>query len=176
VEETDALTVATVGLAIATVGLVVVSLLVWWEARRLRVEAVMVATAVPWEVAGGLYLAILLDNAGPAVARDVEVRWTLNRNVDAASGTLREPLFVPGFRRTILPIRGGTTMDQLAAEGASVHVELEWRDWRRGKQTQVLDTTIEAVRAAVAESGALPRMSMIEVLDQIRDQLKEIAK
>ena len=126
------LTLATIGLVVATVGLVAVTLLMWWEARRQRVEAVVIATVVPWDAAGGLYIAIQIENAGPAIAREIEIVWRLERKVDAVEGALREPLFGVGFRRTIVPIRTGTTMDQLAAEGASVYVELAWRDWRRG--------------------------------------------
>lgn len=170
------LTLATIGLVVATVGLVAVTLLMWWEARRQRVEAVVIATVVPWDAAGGLYIAIQIENAGPAIAREIEIVWRLERKVDAVEGALREPLFGVGFRRTIVPIRTGTTMDQLAAEGASVYVELAWRDWRRGVHRQRIDTSIEAVRAAYADSGAIPRTSMIEALDQVRDALKAIGR
>ena len=67
-------------------------------------------------------------------------------------------------------------MQQLAAEDASIHVELSWRDGRRGIQRQVIQTTVEEVRAAYSGSGALPRPTMIETLAQIRDQLREMPK
>lgn len=172
----DGVTFATATLTVATLGLVVATLLLWQEARRLRVDANVTASVVPWEVAGGLYIAIVVDNAGPAVARDVQVEWRLDRKVDEKSGRLREPAFAVGFRRTILPIRSGARMDDLAAEGASVHAELAWRDGRRRVQHASIQANCEDVRSAYADSGALPRPSLLETLDRIPEQLTELVK
>lgn len=70
----DALTVATFGLVLATALLALVTAGLYWESRRIRVEANLVAYAAPWELAYGLYPAILIENAGPAVARDVTIK------------------------------------------------------------------------------------------------------
>lgn len=167
----------TIALVLVTLLLAIATLLLWWEARRQRIEASMVVSVAPWEVADGQYPAIHVDNAGPAIAREVSVEWRLNRNVDATDGVLREPAFGVGFRRTILPDRDGKhTIEQLAAEGASVHVEMSWKDGRSGRQHQTIDQTLRAVHEAYNKSGAMPRPSQIETLYQIRDHLKTIAK
>jgi hypothetical protein len=174
--ETDLVRV-TIALVFATLLLAIATLLVWWEARRQRIEAGMVVSVAPWEVADGQYPAIHVDNAGPAIARDVSVKWDLNRKVDATNGLLREPAFGVGFRRTILPDRDGKhTIEQLAAEEASIHVEMSWKDGRRGRQHQTIEQTLQAVHQAYNKSGAMPRPSQIETLYQIRDHLKTIAK
>ena len=169
----DALTLATFGLVFATALLALVTAGLYWESRRLRVEANLVAYAAPWELAYGLYPAILIENAGPAVARDVTVTWTLNRPAGNAEGLLREPAFPIGFRRTILPTKG-PKLDDLAKEGAKISIELAWRDDRRGTQRRRIDTTCEAIRADYTRSGALPRPSDSELQMQIRDALREI--
>lgn len=170
----DSVAVATLTLTIATLLLVATTLLLWWEARKLRVEANVVAFAAPWEVAGGLYISILVENAGPSIARDVAVDWWLDRKVDARKGVLKEPIFDVGFRRTI-PMKAAT-LDQLAADGSSIRIDLAWRDGRWGTHRLSTTTACEEIRAAYADSDALPRPSLIETLDQIRDQLKAIAK
>ena len=109
----DALTLATFGLVSATLLLALVTAGLYWESRRIRVEANLVAYAAPWEIAYGLYPAILVENAGPAVARDVTVTRTLTRPAGIADGVLREPAFPIGFRRTILPAKG-PKLDELA--------------------------------------------------------------
>lgn len=170
----DTTALATLALTAATLLLVGVTLLLWWEARRLRVEANVVAFAAPWEVAGGIYTAVLIENAGPAIARDVRVEWSLDRKVDAKRGSLGEPIFDVGFKRTI-PMKAAT-LDQLAAEGASIRIDVTWRDGRRGIHRKSTATPCEEIRAAYVASDALPRPSLLEVLDQIRDSLRNIAK
>jgi hypothetical protein len=169
----DVLTVATFGLVFATVLLMLVTAGLYWESRRLRVEANLVAFAAPWEMAYGLYPAILIENAGPAVARDVTITWTLTRPAGNADGVLREPAFPIGFRRTILPTKG-PKLDDLAKEGAAISIELAWRDGRRGTQRRRIEKTCEAIRADYTRSGALPRASDSELQVQIRDALREI--
>lgn len=166
--------VGEIALVIAGLGLVAATLLLWWEARKLRTEANVAVWAAPWEVAGGLFVAILVQNAGPVIARDVKVTWRLVRSVDSPKGVLKEPVMDVGFRRTI-PMKAAT-LDQLAAEGASIEADLSWRDGRRGEQKQPLRVTGQQIKDDYADSGALPRPSQIEVLDQIRDQLKELVK
>ena len=174
--ETDLVRV-TIALVFATLLLAIATLLLWWESRRQRIEAGMVVSVAPWEVADGQYPAIHIVNAGPAIAREVSVEWHLNRNVDATNGVLREPAFGVGFRRTVLPDRDGQhTIEQLADEGASVHVEMSWKDGRRGRQHQTLEQTLQTVHEAYNKSGAMPSPSQIETLYVIRDQLKTIAK
>ena len=170
----DTTAVATLALSAATLLLVGATLLLWWEARRMRVEANVVAFAAPWEVAGGLYIALLVENAGPSIARDVALEWSLDRKIGAKKGVLREPIFDVGFRRTI-PMRAAT-LDQLAAEGSAVRIALSWRDGRRRIHRLSTTTACDQIRAAYADSGALPRRSLIETLDKIREELKEIAK
>ena len=169
----DAVTLATFGLVCATALLALVTAGLYWESRRLRVEANLVAWAAPWEIAYGLYPAILIENAGPAVARDVTITWTLNRPTGSADGMLREPAFPVGFRRTILPAKG-PKLDDLAAEGAAITIELAWRDGRRGRQEHHVEARCEAIRADYTHSGALPRPTDNELQLQIRDVLREI--
>lgn len=169
----DAVTLATFGLVFATGLLALVTAGLYWESRRLRVEANLVAYAVPWEIAYGLYPAILVENAGPAVARDVTITWTLTRLTGNADGVLREPAFLVGFRRTILPAKG-PKLDDLATEGAAISIELAWRDGRRRTQRSRVETTCEAIRADYTRSGALPRPCDSELQMQIRDALREI--
>lgn len=167
----DGLLIATIGLVISTTALAVVTLGLYWEARRLRVEAGVIAYAAPWEMAGGLYVVILIENTGPAIARNVSVEWSLGRSATTSNGVLREPVFTVGFRRTILPDK--SRMDDLAAEDATIRISLSWEDGRRGTQSRVTETTCAAVKANYADSGGLPRPSQIEVLTQIRDELKK---
>ena len=149
-------------------------MLLWWEARKLRTEAHLVVWAVPWDIADGLYAAIHTQNAGPVIARDVKLEWRLTRPVDSKSGVLNEPIVDVGFRRTI-PMKWAR-LDQLADEGASIEADLAWRDGRRGVQAQNLRIAARQIRDDYNASEAMPRLSQLEVLDQIRDQLKAIAK
>jgi hypothetical protein len=158
-------------LIVATIGLVGATLLLWWEARKLHTEANLVVWAAPWELAGGLYIAILLQNAGPVIARDVSLTWRLLRS-DAQKGVLNEPVMDVGFRRTI-PMKWAQ-MDQLAAEGTSIEADLSWRDGRRGTQARQVRVTCQRIKDDYAESGALPRPSQLETLGQIRDELEKI--
>lgn len=167
----EPLIIATVGLVIATLALALVTLGLYWEARRVRVEANVVAYAAPWEMAGGLFVVIQIENAGPATATNVEVKWRLGREATTREGVLREPVFIAGFRRTILPDR--TKMDDLAADGATIHIELEWRDGRWRTQHRTIATTCAAVKDDYTNSGGLLRPSQLEVLTQIRDALKD---
>jgi hypothetical protein len=170
----DSGTAAELVLAVATLGLVVATLLLVWESRRQRVEANVVAWVAPWELAGGLYLAIQVENTGPAIARSLVLDW---RFVSATlpNGHLAEPVMSVGFRRTMLPTRE-QRLDALAAQGVPIEIDLSWRDGRRGTQTQKVRTDCRAVKAAVDESRAMPRPSQAEVLGQIRDELEKIAR
>ncbi|HKQ18229.1 MAG TPA: hypothetical protein VJW75_00650 [Candidatus Eisenbacteria bacterium] len=161
-------------LVVATLGLVAATILLWWEARKLRTEANVVVWAAPWELAGGLYIAILLQNAGPVIAREVRLTWRLARTVDGRNGVLSEPIIEVGFRRTI-PMKWAT-LDQLAAEAATIEADLTWRDGRRGRQSQTLRISAQQIKDDYDESGALPRPSQLEVLGQIRDQIKELVE
>jgi hypothetical protein len=163
-----------IALFVATIGLVAATLLLWWEARNLRTEANVVVWAAPWELAGGLYIAILLQNAGPVIGRDISLTWRLVRSVDPQTGLLSEPVMDVGFRRTI-PIKWAT-LDQLATESASIEADLVWRDGRRGEQKRTLRITCQRIRDDYNSSGALPRPSQLETLMQIRDQLEALVK
>ncbi len=168
----DGLTLGEFALVVATLGLVAATVLLWWEARKQRSEANVVVWAAPWELADGLYIAILVENAGPVIAREVRLKWRLLRSVEAQKGVLNEPIMDIGFRRTI-PMKWAR-MDQLAAEGTSIEADLSWRDGRRGRQTQPLRISCQQIKDDYAESGALPRPSNLDVLGQIRDELKNL--
>jgi hypothetical protein len=86
---------------VASIGLVTATLLLWLEARRLRTEANIVVWAAPWELADGRYIAILLQNAGPVIGREVNLSLRLMRSVDPQKDILKEPLNDVGFCRTI---------------------------------------------------------------------------
>ena len=167
-------TMGEIALAVVTLALVVATLLLWFEAHKLSTEASVIVWAAPWEVAGGLYVAILVQNAGPVVARDVTVSWRLERPGGTVEGRLREPAMDVGFRRTILV--GRDKLDELAADGASIVAHLTWHDRRRGTHTQDLTVTVRQIQEDYNSSGALPRPSQLEILDQIRDELKALVK
>lgn len=118
-------------------------------------------------------MVIHVENAGPAVARSVSVSWRL-ASVELPNGHLAEPVMSVGFRRTIVPSQE-KTLDQLAAQGVPVEIDLSWRDGRRSVQKQAVKTSARDVKAAYDESRALPRPSQLEVLGQVRDEIKRIA-
>ena len=118
-------------------------------------------------------MAIQVENAGPALARSVTVDWRFV-SVTLPKGHLVEPVMSVGFRRTIFPTQE-QNLDQLAAQGVPVEIDVTWRDGRRGVQKQTVRTDCRAVKAAVDESHALPRPSQVEVMSQIRDELTKIS-
>lgn len=168
-------------IVLVTLAYTITTLLLVLEARRQRVGAEVAAWPAPWELADGRYLAIYVENAGQAVAREVTVDWKLVRNVDGAQGRLVEPVMIAGDRRIILPLRDpdpdgeGTTAEQLAVEGASIEVVLSWKDGRRGRHRTSATWTAAEVWTGYSKSGALPRPSQLEVLGEIRKHLRRIA-
>ncbi len=164
---------AELALAVATLFLVGATLWLVWESRRQRVEANVIAWVAPWELVGGRYMVIHVENAGPAVARSVALEWRLV-SVTLPKGHLAEPVMAVGFRRTMLPTTG-QTLDQLAAQSVPVEIDLTWRDGRRGLQKQTVRTNCRDTKAAYDESKALPRPSQLETLGQMRDEIKKLA-
>lgn len=162
--------------SLVTLGLVVATLLLWWEARRVRVEAILVASAVPIDSGReSLLFSILLENAGSAVARDVRVRWSLHSATCSKDGDLRIPVYLPGRRQFIVPYRSEKTLGVLADDGTTVRVDVEWRDGRFGLHRTRMETTCETCRKDNVYSCALQSPTLTEALGQLRDTVEKIA-
>jgi hypothetical protein len=165
--------------AAATVVYAVVTLLLLFEARRerqLRDEAALNLAPVPW--GDGLYLALRLDNYGPAVARDVRLRFWFEIDGEVVEGTdltYADPEFGPGRRRDFLPrtANDGLLMLNAVAERRHIlHAELSWADGRlelrrrraRHMMSEVWPTT--DLREGFYESHPLTDKELIPVLEK----------
>jgi hypothetical protein len=123
--------------AAATAIYAVVTLLLLFEARRARQlqdEAALTLSPTPW--GDGLYLALRLENYGPAVARDVRLRYWYVINGQTVEGTdvsYADPVFGPSRRRDFLPGAAGDAnlmLTALAEQRHVLHAELAWTDDR----------------------------------------------
>lgn len=127
-------------LAAATIAYTVITLALLLEARGTRVmrrEAQLEAYPRPWERAP-MYIAISVVNYGPAIARNVDLTFWLEKDGEEVGGSRRvhgEPLFPSGWHRTFLPDRddagGATTLDELANQGLTLRLQWSWTDGRQ---------------------------------------------
>ena len=123
--------------AAATAIYAVITLLLLFEARRgrrLQDEAALALWPTPW--GDGLYLALRLENYGPAIARDIRLRYWYGIDRQTVEGTdvsYADPVFGPGRRRDFLPGAAGDAnlmLTALAEQRHVLHAELSWTDDR----------------------------------------------
>jgi hypothetical protein len=121
----------------ATVIYAGITLLLLFEARRVRQlqdEAALTVGPTLW--GDGLYLALALENYGPAVARDVRLRFWFEIDGKLLNGsdlTYADPVFGPGRRRRFLPDSAGgkhLLLKELGNGRHVLHAELSWADDR----------------------------------------------
>lgn len=121
----------------ATTIYALITMLLLFETRRsrqLRNEAALAIWPTPW--GDGLYLALRLQNYGPAIARDVRLRFWYAIDGEAVAGTdvmYADPVFAPGRLREFLPDAAGganLTLSGLADQRHVLHAELSWADDR----------------------------------------------
>lgn len=124
-------------IAVATVAYVVITLLLLGEARAGRTVhdvANLEAFPRPW---GPFYVALDLENYGPAVAKNVRLRFWIVQSGSTIEGTERvhvEPLFPVGRRRRFLISATDTKIEslhELSDRGATLRGEWNWEDGRR---------------------------------------------
>jgi hypothetical protein len=125
--------------AAATTIYAAITLLLLFEARRARqLQGAAALTLWPTPWGDGLYLALRLENYGPAIARDVRLRFWYEREGTLLEGTdlsYADPVFGPGRRREFLPDtdnpKGAHLMlNALGEQGYVLQAELSWADDR----------------------------------------------
>lgn len=123
--------------AAATVVYAAITLLLVFEARRsrqLREEATVSLAPIPR--GDGLYLALRLENYGPAIAHSVRLRFWYEADgkvIEPSDVTYADPVFGPGRRRDFLPDAAAgshLTLNALADQRHVLHAELSWTDDR----------------------------------------------
>jgi hypothetical protein len=123
--------------AVATLASVALTLLLLLEARttrNLRREAAVEAHPRLYGP-GGMLVELILQNHGPAIARDVAIAFHFTDADGANQGgrQQREPLLAVGDDRRFLPSPGEglPTLNELAESDLSLHVSWSWNDDRR---------------------------------------------
>lgn len=141
--------------AAATVIYAAVTLVLLLEARRSRQladEAALAVSPRPW--GDGLYLSLRLENYGPAIARDVRLRYWFEIDGEALNGTdvsYADPVFGPGRLREFLPGSAGGAhrmLNELAEQRHVLHWELSWQDDRIDLRRRRARHVLRAVWAA----------------------------
>ena len=127
-------------IVVLTAFLVIFNAWLLLETRSTRIEKLVAnvdAYPMLWDMAS-MYLAGRVENAGPAVARDLEWLVTLRGPDGKEIEPMRryaQPMFAPEKYRTMMldpRNRGSTTaLRQLADEGMVIDVEWSWTDGRR---------------------------------------------
>jgi hypothetical protein len=180
-------------MVIVTLVYTVVTLAIVVEARRARLltgEAAVLYRASPWPKAH-MYLAVRVENYGPAVARDLTFTYWLTRadggRVPDSAGTLHETMFPIGLPREALPHDPAgpqaQTREQLAAAGLRVNAEWSWRDGcgrlHRNTDSREISQIVTDYRDSRVLVEHFPLDSLPDIekhLDGISDSLAQIAK
>jgi len=180
-------------MAVVTLVYTLVTLAIVVETRRARLqagEATVLYRASPWPKAH-MYLAVRIENYGPAVARDLTFTYWLTRadgsRVPESSATLHETMLPIGLPREALPHdpagQHPQTREQLASAGLRVDAEWSWRDGcgrlHKEKDSREISKIVTDYRDSkvLIEHFPLDSLPNIEKqLDEISDSLAEIAK
>lgn len=183
------------GFTMAAVTLVytLVTLAIVVETRRARLqagEATVLYRASPWPKAF-MYVAVRIENYGPAVARDLTFTYWLTRDdgsrVPESGATLHETMLPVGLPREALPHdpagQQPQTREQLASAGLRVNAEWSWRDGcrrlHRGTDSREISRIVTDYRDSKVLIEHFPLDSLPEIekhLDKISDALADMAK
>jgi hypothetical protein len=180
-------------MVVVTLVYTIVTLAIVVEARRARLltgEAAVLYRASPWPKAH-MYLAVRIENYGPAVARDLTFTYWLARadgsRVPESAATLHETMFPIALPREALPHDPtgpqAQTREQLAAAGLYVNAEWSWRDGcgklHKGSDSREISQIVTDYSDSKVLIEHFPLDSLPDIdkhLDGISDSLAEIAK
>lgn len=175
-------------IAVATVVYALITLALLFEARANRSEtkaAGVVASPEPWE-RGGMYVAVIFANYGPAVARNAEIEvWeTEGKTVIGQRLKWREPYMPPSRRRTILPDKtnpaGMRKLEDLATADVILNVKYSWDDdlrrWGllRRRHEEMATYRYDELKPAFHRGGVLAERSPQGLVERIGDELSDL--